>query len=64
MGLMRQFGTDYADPKDFRKRQLLRFGKIQSVYPGLKLQDAEGGIVVHSSSRPAVPYKPSARSLS
>jgi hypothetical protein len=61
IGLMRQFGTDYKDPKDFRKKAIAALKKIEAVYPGLKLQDAEGGIVVHSSSRPAVPYKTSAK---
>jgi hypothetical protein len=62
-GLMKQFGADYSDLKDFRKKAIAALKKIQAVYPGLKLQDAEGGIIVHSSSRPAVPYKPSARLL-
>jgi hypothetical protein len=63
IGLMRQFGTDYKNPKDFRKKAIAALKKIEAVYPGLKLQDAEGGIVVHSSSRPAVPYKSSAKRL-
>jgi len=61
IGLMRQFGTDYTNPKDFRKKAIAALKKIEAVYPGLKLQDAEGGIVVHSSSRPAVPHKTSAK---
>jgi hypothetical protein len=60
---MGQFGTDYADPKDFRKKAIAALRKIQGVYPGLKLRDAEGGIIVDSTSRPAVPYKPSIRLL-
>jgi len=63
IGLMRQFGTDYTNPKDFRKKAIAALKKIEAVYPGLKLQDAEGGIVVHSSSRPAVPHKASAKKL-
>ena len=62
-GLRKQFGTDYTDPKDFRKKAISALKKIQAVYPGLKLQDAEGGIIVHSSSVPAVAYKPSTRRL-
>jgi len=61
--LMKQFGTDYADLKDFRKKAIAALKKIEAVYTGLKLQDADGGIVVHSSSRPAVPYKPSSRRI-
>jgi hypothetical protein len=63
IGLMRQFGTDYTDPKDFRKKAIAALRKIETVYPGLKLQDAEGGIIIHHSSRPAVPYKPSVKRL-
>jgi hypothetical protein len=63
IALMRQFGTDYSDPKDFRKKAIATLKKIQTVYPGLKLQDAEGGIIIHHSSRPAVPYKPSVKRL-
>jgi replication initiator protein len=55
--LARQFGADYKDPKNFRKKAIGALTKIQAVYPGLKLQDAPGGIVVLSSSRPAVPPK-------
>ncbi len=60
---MGQFGTDYSDCKDFRKKAIAALKKIQAVYPGLKLQDAEGGIIVHSSSRPAVPSRPSKRMI-
>ena len=63
VGLMRQFGTDYSEPKDFRKKAIAALKKIQAVYPGLKLQDAEGGIIVHHTSRPAVAYKPSIKRL-
>jgi hypothetical protein len=49
---MKQFGTDYSDLKDFRKKAIATLKKIQAVYPGLKLQDAEGGIIVHSSEPP------------
>jgi hypothetical protein len=37
ISLMRQFGTDYTDPKDFRKKAIATLKKIQTVYPGLKL---------------------------
>ena len=63
IGLQRQFGTDYSDPKDFRKKAIAALRKIEAVYPGLKRQDAEGGIVVHHTSRPAVPYRPSQRGI-
>jgi hypothetical protein len=62
-GLMGQFGADYGTVKNFRQKAIAALKKIQTVYPGLKLRDAEGGIVVHSSSQPAVPHKPSRRGL-
>jgi hypothetical protein len=52
--LAAQFGADYRDPKDFRKKAQDTLRKIQTVYPGLKLQDATGGVVVLPTSRPAV----------
>jgi len=63
VSLMRQFGTDYSEPKDFRKKAIAALKKIQAVYPGLKLRDAEGGIIVHHTSRPAIPHKPSIKRL-
>ena len=62
-GLMAQFGADYSDPKDFKKKAQDSLKKIQAVYPGLKLGPADGGILVLPTSRPAVAVKPSRRSL-
>jgi hypothetical protein len=62
-GLMGQFGSDYGTVKNFRQKAIAALKKIEAVYPGLKLQDAEGGIVVLSSSTPSVPKKPPSRLL-
>ena len=62
-GLMAQFGADYSDPKDFKKKAQDALKKIQVVYPGLKLGQADGGLLVLPGSRPAVPLKPSRRLL-
>lgn len=62
-GLMAQFGADYSDPKDFKKKAQDALRKIQAVYPGLKLGSADGGLLVLPTSRPAVAPKPSKRSL-
>jgi hypothetical protein len=62
-GLMAQFGADYTDHKNFKKNAQDALRKIQSVYPGLRLASADGGIVVLPSSRPAVAMKPSKRTL-
>ena len=60
-GLATQFGADYSDHHNFKKKAHDAFRKIQSVYPGLKLQPATGGIIVLPSSRPAIASKPSKR---
>lgn len=62
-GLMSQFGADYSDPKDFKRKAKKALKTIQSFYSGLKLGSADGGIVVLPSSRPAVAMKPSKRAL-
>lgn len=61
--LMKQFGADYADAKDFKKKAQAALAKIQTVYPGLRLGEATGGLLVLPSSRPAIPAKPSQRLL-
>jgi hypothetical protein len=60
-GLKAQFGSDYKDTQNFRRKAEDALKKIQAVYPGLKLGQATGGLVVLPSSRPAVASKPSAR---
>lgn len=61
-GLCAQFGADYSTVKNFRVHAVEALRKIQAVYPGLKLDEATGGVVVLPSSRPAVPPK-AARSM-
>lgn len=56
-GLATQFGADYSDHLNFKKKAKDALRKIQAVYPSLKLQDATGGIIVLPSSRPAVAPK-------
>jgi len=53
-GLAAQFGSDYANHFDFKRKAKAALKKIEAVYPGLKLEDATGGIVVLPNSRPAV----------
>ncbi len=57
-GLMKQFGSDYSTPKNFRQKAIAKLKMIQSVYPGLQLADASGGIQILPTSRPAIPSKP------
>lgn len=61
-GLMKQFGSDYSTSKNFRQKAISKLKLIQSVYPGLKLADAAGGLQILPTSTPAIPTKSSRRS--
>lgn len=45
-GLMKQFGGDYADVKNFKRKAKSALKKVQAVYPGMKIEDADGGFVL------------------
>jgi hypothetical protein len=51
---MAQLGTDYADPKNFKKKLLATLKKVEAVYPQLKLESVTGGLRIHPCN-PAVP---------
>ena len=63
-GLSAQFGSDYSNHLDFKRKAKAALKKVSAVYPSLKLQDAIGGLVVLPSSRPAVAPKNVRRLLS
>lgn len=44
--LMKQFGGDYGDVKDFKRRAKAALRKVQAVFPGLELEEVPGGIVI------------------
>ena len=53
-----QFGADYSDHLNFKKKAKDALKKITAVYPGLKLSDdTPGGITVLPTSGPAIPYR-------
>ena len=58
-----QFGADYSSHLDFKKKAKEAFRKILTVYPGLHLNDATGGVLVLPTSRPAVVPRPARRTL-
>lgn len=58
--LMRQLGTDYSDPKDFKKKARAALRKIAALYPGLTIGKAKGGFSIHAT-RLAVPQKAGAK---
>lgn len=45
-GLMKQFGGDYADVKNFKRKAKDALRKVQAVYPGLVLDDKPGGFII------------------
>ena len=49
-----QFGGDYADIRDFRRKTKAALTKIRQVYPGLILGNKRGGIEILPTSRPAI----------
>jgi hypothetical protein len=54
--LMRQLGTDYTDPDNFKKKASKALAKVKAVYPGLSIGKARGGFTVHAT-RLAVPQR-------
>jgi hypothetical protein len=57
--LAQQFGTDYSNHLDFKRKAKHALRKICIVYPGLCLSDeTAGGIIVLPSSVPAIAYRP------
>jgi hypothetical protein len=44
--LHQQLGADYADPRDFKKRAKAALRRIAVVYPGLRLEEVTGGLLV------------------
>jgi hypothetical protein len=57
ISLSAQFGSDYSNHLDFKRKAKAALRKIEAVYPGLKLRDATGGVVVLPTSRSAVAPK-------
>ena len=54
--LEKQLGTNYGDLSNFRKKSKAALKKIQSIYPGLKLEFIDGGVKI-KPGRSAVPYQ-------
>ena len=54
-GLAEQMGADYSSHLDFKRKAKAAFRKILAVYPGLKLQDAVGGIIILPRAGPRSP---------
>lgn len=59
-GLAKQFGGDYADVKNFKRKAKEALRKVQAVFPGLHLEDCSGGFVIRPGTT-AVRSTPSRR---
>jgi hypothetical protein len=51
--LQQQIGTDYADPDNFKKACKESLRKVEALYPGLRLEQVDGGLIIHPG-RPAI----------
>ncbi|MBX7134203.1 MAG: hypothetical protein K1X67_16140 [Fimbriimonadaceae bacterium] len=55
--LQSQFGGDYTDSKDFKKKAKAALRKVGEVYPGLNVEEVDGGLIINPG-RPAVIEQP------
>lgn len=55
--LQQQFGSEYTNPKDFKRKAKATFVKIAEVYPGLRMEFVRGGIAIKPGS-PAIARQP------
>jgi len=59
---MTQLGAEYGNPKDFKTKAKAAFKKVQTVYLGMEMEDADGGFII-KMGRTAVTARPSRRKL-
>lgn len=52
--IQEQFGADYIDSKEFKRSAKYALRKIAIVYPGLNLDEVDGGLIIHPG-RTAIP---------
>lgn len=60
---MGQLGAEYSNPMNFKRKAKQAFRKVLAVYPGLDIEDAEGGIMI-KKGKTAIARRPSRRKLS
>lgn len=60
---MLQLGAEYSNHKDFKKKAKAAFKKVQAVYPGLNIQESEGGFII-KRGRTAISTRPTQRKKS
>ena len=47
-----QFGQEYSDPKDFKKKFRRALMAVRAVYPDAKVEETAGGLLLHPSRPP------------
>ena len=60
---MAQLGAEYSNPMNFKRKAKQAFKKVRAVYPGLDMEDAEGGVII-KNGKTAVEHRPSKRKIS
>lgn len=60
---MAQLGAEYSNPMDFKRKAKKAFRNVQSVYPGLDLEDVEGGFLI-KKGKTSIAHRPSRRERS
>jgi hypothetical protein len=63
VSFMAQLGAEYGNPKDFKTKAKAAFKKVKAVYPGLNIEEADGGFII-KEGRTAVMHRPTKRCLS
>lgn len=60
---MSQLGAEYRNPMDFKRKAKKTFKKVQAVYPGLDMEETDGGFII-KHGKTAIKTMPSRRKLS
>lgn len=47
-----QFGQEYSDPKNFKRKFRQAMREVCAVYPHARIEDTNGGLILHSSKPP------------
>lgn len=61
--LHQQFGAEYGNVSDFRRKAKAALTKITAAYHGLQIGDRDGGIEILPTSGPSIAPRPARRSL-
>jgi hypothetical protein len=62
--LQEQFGTEYKDRKPFKRQFRIRMAEALAAYPDAKVEEVDGGIMLHASPPPIPRTKVSVLKLS